>query len=61
LKTSQDKIIIFSGLSEQIYAQTPLNGAGYVHKQEKLEHTGQSIIKVNQGKIIMNETVVKRT
>jgi DNA-binding NarL/FixJ family response regulator len=29
--------------------------AGYVHKQEKLETLGQSIIKVNQGKIIMNE------
>jgi hypothetical protein len=26
-------------------------------KQEKLETLGQSIIKVNQGKIIMNETV----
>jgi hypothetical protein len=31
LKTSKTKIIIFSGLSEQIYAQTLLAGvAGYV-------------------------------
>jgi hypothetical protein len=30
-----------------------------VHKTEKLETLGLSIIKVNQGKIIMNETEEK--
>jgi DNA-binding NarL/FixJ family response regulator len=55
------KIIIFSGLSEQIYAPNAIKAgvSGYVHKTEKLETLGLSIIKVNQGKIIMNETVKK--
>jgi DNA-binding NarL/FixJ family response regulator len=49
------KIIIFSGLSEQIYAPNAIKAgvSGYVHKTEKLETLGLSIIKVNQGKIIM--------
>ena len=55
------KIIIFSGLSEQIYAPNSIKSgvSGFVHKSEKLETLGQSIIKVHQGKIIMNETVKK--
>ena len=55
------KIIIFSGLSEQIYAPNAIKAgvSGFVHKTEKLETLGLSIIKVNQGKIIMNETVKK--
>ena len=54
------KIIIFSGLSEQIYAPNAIKAgvSGFVHS-EKLETLGQSIIKVHQGKIIMNETVKK--
>jgi hypothetical protein len=31
-----------------------------MHEVGKLETFGQSIIKVNQGKIIMNETVKKK-
>jgi DNA-binding NarL/FixJ family response regulator len=55
------KIIIFSGLSEQIYAPNAIKAgvSGFVHKSEKLETLGVSIIKVYQGKIIMNETVKK--
>ena len=55
------KIIIFSGLSEQIYAPNAIKAgvSGFVHKSEKLETLGQSIIKDHQGKIIMNETVKK--
>ena len=55
------KIIIFSGLSEQIYAPNAIKAgvSGFVHKSEKLETLGQSIIKVHLGKIIMNETVKK--
>lgn len=55
------KIIIFSGLSEQIYAPNAIKAgvSGFVHKTEKLETLGLSIIKVNQGKIIINETVRK--
>ncbi|RDI54726.1 response regulator transcription factor [Flavobacterium glaciei] len=55
------KIIVFSGLSEQIYAPNAIKAgvSGFVHKSEKLETLGISIIKVSQGKIIMNETVKK--
>jgi DNA-binding NarL/FixJ family response regulator len=55
------KIIIFSALSEQIYAPNAIKAgvSGYVSKKEKLETLGQAIIKVNQGKIIIDETVKK--
>ena len=55
------KIIIFSSLSEQIYAPNAIKAgvSGYVHKSEKLETLGQSIVKVHQGKIIVNENVRK--
>ena len=55
------KIVIFSGLSEQIYAPNAIKAgvSGFIHKKEKLETLGIAIIKVHQGKIIMNETVKK--
>ncbi len=55
------KIIIFSALSEQIYAPNAIKAgvSGYVSKREKLETLGQAIMKVNQGKIIIDETVKK--
>ena len=55
------KIIIFSDLSEQIYAPNAIKAgvSGFISKKEKLETLGQAIIKVNQGKIILNETVKK--
>lgn len=55
------KIIIFSNLSEQIYAPNAIKAgvSGFVSKKEKLETLGQAIIKVSQGKIILNETVKK--
>ena len=55
------KIVIFSGLSEQIYAPNAIKAgvSGFIHKTEKLETLGQSIIKVMQGKININETVKK--
>jgi len=55
------KIIIFSDLSEQIYAPNAIKAgvSGFVHKSEKLETLGIAITKVYQGKIIMNETVKK--
>jgi DNA-binding NarL/FixJ family response regulator len=55
------KIIIFSDLSEQIYAPNAIKAgvSGFISKKEKLETLGQSIIKVNQGKVILNETVKK--
>ena len=62
LKTfPKTKIVIYSGLSEQIYAPNAIKAgvSGFIHKKEKLETLGISIIKVHQGKIIMNETVKK--
>lgn len=55
------KIIIFSNLSEQIYAPNAIKAgvSGYISKKEKLETLGQAIIKVHQGKIILNDTVKK--
>ena len=55
------KIIMYSGLSEQIYAPNAIKAgaSGFVHKSEKLETLGIAIVKVSQGKIIMSETVKK--
>jgi len=55
------KIIIFSDLSEQIYAPNAIKAgvSGFISKKEKLETLGQAIVKVHQGKIIINETVKK--
>ena len=55
------KIIIFSDLSEQIYAPNAIKAgvSGFISKKEKLETLGQAIVKVHQGKIILNETVKK--
>lgn len=58
---TKTKIIIYSGLSEQIYAPNAIKAgvSGFISKREKLETLGQAIVKVNQGKIIINETVKK--
>jgi DNA-binding NarL/FixJ family response regulator len=55
------KIIIFSNLSEQIYAPNAIKAgvSGFISKKEKLETLGQGIVKVSQGKIIIDETVKK--
>lgn len=55
------KIIIYSDLSEQMYAPNAIKAgvSGYVQKTEKLETLGNSIVKVHEGKIIINENVRK--
>lgn len=55
------KVIIYSNLSEQIYAPNAIKAgaSGFVHKTEKLSNLAEAIIKVQQGKIIMNESVKK--
>jgi len=55
------KIIVFSSFSEQIYAPNAIKAgvSGYVHKTSKLESLGVAIMKVNQGNIILNETIKK--
>lgn len=55
------KIIIFSSLSEQIYAPNAIKAgvAGFISKKEKLETLSSAIIKVQDGKIIINDAVKK--
>ena len=55
------KIGIFSSLPEQIYAPNAIKSgcSAYVHKTSKLEYLGQTIVKVNNGIIVMSETVKK--
>jgi DNA-binding NarL/FixJ family response regulator len=56
------KVIIFSNLSEHIYAPNAIKAgcAGYVHKTSKLENLGVAIVKVNNGQIIMNDDIKKK-
>jgi len=53
------KVIIFSSMSEQIYAPNAIKAgcAGYVHKTSKLENLGIAIVKVHQGQTILNEEI----
>jgi len=55
------KVIVFSSLSEQIYAPNAIKAgcAGYVHKTSKLENLGIAIVKVSQGQIILNDEIKK--
>lgn len=55
------KIIIYSGLPEQIYAPNVIKAgaAGFVHKNEKLGTLADAIIKAHEGKIVMNEEIKK--
>jgi DNA-binding NarL/FixJ family response regulator len=55
------KIIIYSDLSEQVYAPNAIKAgvSGFISKKEKLETLGQAIVRVSQGKIILNESVKK--
>ena len=53
------KILVFSGLSEQIYAANAIKSGvlGYVQKSSKLESLGHSIVRVNQGHVSISETL----
>jgi len=55
------KIIIFTSLSEQIYAPNAIKSgvAGFVHKTSKLETLGITIVKVHQGTIVLSDTIKK--
>jgi DNA-binding NarL/FixJ family response regulator len=55
------KVIVFSGLSEQIYAPNAIKSgvSAYVHKSEKLETLGNVIIKVSHGDIVLSDSVKK--
>ena len=55
------KVIVFSGLSEQIYAPNALTSgvSAYVHKSEKLETLGNVIVKVSRGDVVLSDSVKK--
>ena len=55
------KVIVFSSLSEQIYAPNAIKAgaSGFIHKTSKLADVAEAIIKVQQGTIILNENIKK--
>lgn len=55
------KVIIFTSLSEQIYAPNAIKSgvSGFVHKSAKLETLGNTIVKVHQGTIVLSDAVKK--
>lgn len=55
------KFIIFSNLSEQIYAPNAIKAgvSAYLHKTSKLETLGNTIIKVSHGAVVFNDSVRK--
>lgn len=57
----QTKIIIFSNLSESVYAPNALKAgaAAYLHKSSKLETLGNTIVKVKNGGVIFNDSIKK--
>ena len=57
----ETKVIIYSNLSEQIYAPNVIKAgvSGFIHKKEKLSVVYDGIKQVTDGKIVMNETIKK--
>ncbi|RZJ71427.1 response regulator transcription factor [Flavobacterium sp.] len=55
------KIIIFTSLSEQIYAPNAIKSgvSGFVHKSSKLETLGVTIQKVHNGTIMLSDSIKK--
>ncbi len=55
------KIIIFTSLSEQIYAPNAIKSgvSGFVHKSSKLETLGITIQKVHNGTIMLSDSIKK--
>jgi two-component system, NarL family, response regulator, fimbrial Z protein, FimZ len=55
------KVLVFTSLNEQVYAPNAIKAGvvGYVHKSAKLETLGTSIIRVQQGIIMMSDSIKK--
>lgn len=55
------KVIIFTSLSEQIYAPNAIKSgvSGYVHKSSKLETLGITIQKVHAGTVMLSDAIRK--
>jgi DNA-binding NarL/FixJ family response regulator len=55
------KVLVFTNLNEQIYSSNAIKAGacGYIHKSSKLEALELMILKVSQGIVTMNETVLR--
>ena len=53
------KVLVFTNLNEQIYASNAIKAgaSGFIHKSSKLETLVNTILRVAQGIVIMNDTV----
>lgn len=53
------KVLVFTNLNEQIYASNAIKAgaSGFIHKSSKLETLGNTILRVAQGIVIMNDAV----
>jgi two-component system response regulator FimZ (fimbrial Z protein) len=55
------KVLVFTNLNEQVYAPNAIKAGvlGFVHKSSKLETLGTSIIRVQQGIVILSDSIKK--
>ncbi len=55
------KVLVFTNLNEQVYAPNAIKAGvlGFVHKTSKLETLGTSIIRVQQGIVMLSDTIKK--
>lgn len=55
------KVLVFTNLNEQVYAPNAIKAGvlGFVHKSSKLETLGTSIIRVQQGIVMLSDTIKK--
>ena len=55
------KVLVFTNLNEQVYAPNAIKAGvlGFVHKSAKLETLGTSIIRVQQGIVMLSDSIKK--
>ncbi len=55
------KVLIFSSYTEHMYAPNciKMGASGFLNKAEKLETLSQSIIKISNGEIVLNDAIKK--
>lgn len=53
------KVLVFTNLNEQVYAPNAIKAGvlGFVHKSSKLETLGTSIIRVQQGIVMLSDSI----
>jgi two-component system, NarL family, response regulator, fimbrial Z protein, FimZ len=54
-------VLVFTNLNEQVYAPNAIKAGvlGFVHKSAKLETLGTSIIRVQQGIVMLSDSIKK--